>query len=54
MDGRVLTGLLTLALPAGLIGVTIWQFAANPLAILALLIVMIVGSFYLLSYTETF
>ena len=54
MDGRALTALLTLALPAGLIGVTIWKFAANPLAILGLLVVMIVGSFYLLSYTESF
>lgn len=54
MDGRLLTALVTLALPAGLIGVTIWRFSANPLSILGLLVVMVGGAFYLLSYTESF
>ncbi|MCI4317373.1 MAG: hypothetical protein L3J96_02450 [Thermoplasmata archaeon] len=54
MDGRLLTVLLTLILPAILIGVTIWKFSINPLSILGLLVVMIGGSFYLLTYTESF
>jgi hypothetical protein len=54
MDGRVITGLLTLVLPSALIGVTIWQFGSNPLAILGLIVVMIGGSMYLLTYSESF
>lgn len=54
MDGRVATALLTLVLPAVLIGVTIWKYSMNPLAILGLLTVMIGGGFYLLTYTDTF
>jgi hypothetical protein len=54
MDGRVLTLLLTYALPAVLIAVTIWRFSANPLAILALILTMIGGSVYLLTYTDSF
>ncbi len=54
MDGRLLVALLAFVLPAALIGVTVWQFASNPLAILTLLSVMMVGAFYLLSYTESF
>ena len=54
MDGRLLTALLTLALPAGLIGVTVWRFASNPLAILGLLALMVGGAFYLLSYSDSF
>jgi hypothetical protein len=54
MDGRILTVLLTFVLPAILIGVTIWQFAANPLAILALILVIIGGALYLLTYTDSF
>lgn len=54
MDSRLVVGLLTFVLPAALIGVTVWQFASNPLGILGLLSVMIVGGFYLLSYTESF
>ncbi|MGD0718343.1 MAG: hypothetical protein ABSA15_02025 [Thermoplasmata archaeon] len=54
MDGKLLTLLLTIVLPAALIGVTIAYFGSNPLSIFALLIVMVGGSFYLLSYTEAF
>ncbi|HYK92752.1 MAG TPA: hypothetical protein VEY07_01755 [Thermoplasmata archaeon] len=54
MDGRVIAVLLTQLLPAALIGVTIWRFASNPLALLALIGVMIVGALYILTYTETF
>ncbi len=51
MDARLTVGLGTFVLPAALIGVTVWKFSSNPLAVLALLAVMLVGGFYLLSYT---
>ena len=54
MDGRLTAALLTLLLPAVLIGVTILEFSSNPVAIFGLLAVMIAGAFYLISYTETF
>lgn len=54
MNGKWWAGLLTLPLPAVLIGVTIWQFSSNPLAILGLMAVMIGGALYLLTYTEAF
>ena len=54
MDGRWLTVLLTLVLPAALIGLTAAYFHSNPVAIFGLLAVMVGGGFYLLTYTETF
>jgi hypothetical protein len=54
MDGRLLTVLLLLVVPAALIGLTVLEFHSNPVAIFALLAAMIVGGFYLLSYTESF
>ncbi|MCI4325385.1 MAG: hypothetical protein L3K00_05860 [Thermoplasmata archaeon] len=54
MDGRILTVLFTFVVPAILIGVTIWQFSDNPLAILALVMVMLGGALYLLTYTDSF
>jgi hypothetical protein len=54
MDGRLATGLLTLLLPAILIGVTYVDFGSNPLAILTLFAVMVMGCFYLISYREGF
>ncbi|HZY91696.1 MAG TPA: hypothetical protein VFG07_02835 [Thermoplasmata archaeon] len=54
MDGRVAVLLLTQLLPAVLIGVTIWRYASNPLALLGLVAVMVVGAFYLLTYAESF
>ncbi|HTT44530.1 MAG TPA: hypothetical protein VMH38_00745 [Thermoplasmata archaeon] len=54
MDGRLFTVLALLVLPAALIGLTVVEFHTNPVAILGLLAVMIVGAFYLLSYTESF
>ena len=54
MDGRLFTVLVLLVLPAALIGVTIVEFSSNPVSIFALLAVMIAGTFYLLSYTESF
>lgn len=54
MDGRLFTVLVLLVLPAALIEVTVLEFHSNPVAILGLLAVMIAGSFYLVSYTESF
>lgn len=54
MDGRHYTVLFLLVLPAVLIGVTIWRFASNPLAIFLLMGTMMVGAFYLLSYNTSF
>lgn len=54
MDGRYIVGGLTLLLPAVLIGVTVWRFASNPVAILALFATMIAGGLYLLTYSESF
>ena len=54
MDGRLVALLLTQLLPAVLIGVTIWKFSSNPLSLLGLIGVMVVGALYLLTYTETF
>jgi hypothetical protein len=54
MDGRLFTVLVLLALPAALIGLTVLEFHANPVAIFALIAVMIAGTFYLVSYTESF
>jgi len=54
MDGRLITVLVMIALPAALIGVTIVEFSSNPVSILGLLAVMLVGAFYLVSYTESF
>jgi hypothetical protein len=54
MDGRLLTVLLTFVLPAILIAVTIWRFASNPIAILALVLIILGGALYLLTYTDSF
>jgi hypothetical protein len=54
MDSRILAGLAMIALPAVLIGVTIWRFGSNPISILALLTIVLVGSVYQLSYVESF
>jgi hypothetical protein len=54
MDGKLVTGVGLLAVPAALIGVTIAVFASNPVAIFALIAVMIVGAFYLVTYREVF
>jgi hypothetical protein len=54
MDGRLLTVLALMILPAALIGVTVFEFHSNPVAILGLIAVMIAGVFYLVSYTESF
>jgi hypothetical protein len=52
MNGRLIAGILTLLLPAVLIAATVGFFNSNPLAILVLIIAMIMGTLYLLSYPE--
>ncbi len=54
MNGRFVTLLLTILLPVALLALTILEFGSNPVAIFALLAVMVAGGFYLLSYTEVF
>ena len=54
MDGRLATVLLTFVLPAALLGVTVVEFASNPVAVLVLISTMVAGGFYLLTYQETF
>lgn len=54
MDGRLFTVLALLVAPAILIGVAIAIFSSNPVAILTCMAAMIAGSFYLLTYRETF
>jgi hypothetical protein len=54
MDGRLFTVLGFLVLPVALLGLTVAEFNSNPVAILALLAMMIGGAFYLLTYSETF
>ena len=54
MDGRLLTVLIALVLPAALIGVTVAYFSSNPLSILGLFVVMTGGVFWLLSYPDSF
>lgn len=52
MNGRLVTAVASLGVPAALLGVTYYWFAANPLAVLTLIAVMAAGTFYLLSYRE--
>lgn len=54
MDGRWVVALSTLVFPSVLLGVTVWRFASNPLAVLALVAVMVAGAAYLVTYTENF
>ncbi len=54
MDGRLVTALGLLALPAALIGVTVAWFSSNPISIFVCFGAMIVGALYLLTYRETF
>ncbi len=54
MDGRLVTGLGLLVLPAVLIGVTVEWFGSNPVSIFVLIALMIVGGLYILTYREAF
>ena len=54
MDGRLVAILLTLVLPAVLIGVTLEYFGLNPISILVVISVILGGVLYLLSYTDAY
>lgn len=54
MDGRIPAGIVTLVVPTALLGVTIEDFSANPIAILVELAVMFGGALYLLTYSDAF
>jgi hypothetical protein len=54
VDGRIYVVALALVLPAILIAVTVAWYSTNPISILVLMAVMLLGGFYLLSYKETF
>jgi hypothetical protein len=54
MDGRWVTVIGFLIVPTILIGLTVVEFATNPIAILILLAMMLAGGMYLVSYTSTF
>ena len=50
----MITVLGFLVLPAALIGVTVARFSSNPVSIVVLVGLMIVGALYLLTYRENF
>ncbi|MFY9717059.1 MAG: hypothetical protein WAK40_03895 [Thermoplasmata archaeon] len=54
MEGRMFTVLAFLVMPALLIGATVAFFHSNPVSVVVLIALMIIGSFYLLTYRETF
>jgi hypothetical protein len=54
MDGKLFTVVVLLVVPAALIGLTIAEFSSNPLAIFAMISLMVIGAVYLLTYRETF
>jgi hypothetical protein len=54
MDGKLVTGIGLLLIPGALIGVTVAWFASNPVSIFAMIALMIIGGFYLLTYRDAF
>jgi hypothetical protein len=54
VDGRIIVVGLTLVLPAILMIATVEWFSTNPISMLILLSVMLLGCLYLLSYTDVF
>lgn len=54
MDGRVFVVGLTLVLPAILIAATVIWYSDNPLSMLVLFSVMLLGALYLVSYKDTY
>jgi len=54
MDGRWFTAIVLLIVPAIAVGAIVVWFHSNPIALLAAFGAMVVGAFYLLTYTETF
>jgi hypothetical protein len=54
MDGRWLTVLLLFLVPVAGIAAAVAWFHSNPVAILVGIAAIILGGFYLLTYTDTF
>ena len=54
MDGRWATFILLFLVPGAAIGATVVWFASNPIAILVAIGAMVLGAFYLLTYTDSF
>jgi hypothetical protein len=54
VDGRYLVVALTLVLPAALMAITVAWYSTNPVAMLVLFSVVLLGGLYLLSYGDTF
>jgi len=54
MDGKLVTGIGLLAAPTAGIAAAVAWFSSNPVAIFAMLALMLVGAFYLLTYSEVF
>jgi hypothetical protein len=54
MDGRLFTVIFLLIVPVLAVAATIVWFASNPIAILVAFGAMVLGAFYLLTYTESF
>jgi hypothetical protein len=54
VDGRIVVVGLTLVLPAILMGATVAWYSTNPISMLILFSVMLLGCMYLLSYTDAF
>jgi hypothetical protein len=54
MDGKLVVAIGLLIVPAALIGITIAWFSSNPVSIFAMIALMILGAFYVLTYRESF
>lgn len=54
MDGRVFVVGLAIILPAVLIGATVAWYSDNPVSMLILFSVMLIGALYLVSYKDTY
>jgi hypothetical protein len=54
VDGRFIVVGLTLVLPAILMAVTVGWYSTNPISMLILFSVMLLGCLYLLTYSEAF
>jgi hypothetical protein len=54
MDGRLWTVILLFLVPTVAMGATVAWFSSNPIAILLEIGAMVLGAFYLLTYTDSF
>ena len=54
MDGRFVVVGLTIVLPAVLMAMTVVWYSTNPISMLVLFSVMLLGALYLLSYADTY